>query len=157
MKTLRGLIEQSFTPIERHRTCPQCHQEYYAHNSRMGVCSKECYDKQYNEKIRPLKEVDRRLEELDRTQKEMQEYKDSLLLPENIINRIVDAFDQLTIDPNCGSIYTTEFLLRIVEDFKVYSFKEKIPGIQPDSFYLHYRNYRLTYLDKENIKIEKLN
>ena len=87
----------------------------------------------------------------------MQEYKDSLLLPENIINRIVDAFDQLTIDPNCGSIYTTEFLLRIVEDFKVYSFKEKIPGIQPDSFYLHYRNYRLTYLDKENIKIEKLN
>ena len=157
MKTPRELIQKALTPIERHRTCPECEEPFYASNSSKGFCCDACYNKFYNEKIRPFKLIEKIYKEEERTQKEMQDYKDSLNFPENIINRIIEAFDQLTIDPNCGNIYQIEFILRIVGDFQVYSFKEKIPGIQPDSFALHYGNYKLTNLDNKNIKIEKLN
>ena len=93
-------------------------------------------------------------QELD--ERKMAAYKKSLELPENILKRDIEILSKLTIDPIVGTIYLIKEIADLGFNFKVYSFKEKIPGKVENAYFLFYGNYRITKLDYTSIKIETM-
>jgi hypothetical protein len=77
-------------------------------------------------------------------------------LHENILKRNIGILKKLTLDPIVGTIYLLKEIADLGFNFKVYSFREEIPGKVENAYFLFYGNYRITKLDYTSIKIETM-
>lgn len=152
-KKVDRLIEKIEFPPNRDRECLYCGKSFYAHNLSQLSCSENCYQSYYNERKRPLKELEKLLAKLKAEQDAMDEIKRSQNTHENIHRRNIEIIDQLTIDPLVGTQYDEDTLTKLGIDFAVYDFREKVPNTL-NSFELVIGTYRLTLIDPKKLLIK---
>lgn len=155
MSKIDKLIEKYLSPESRDRICPQCKEPFYADHLSKKFCSDKCADNFYNEKTRPLKQAVKLIEHSEAEVQQMEEYKNSLFIPENILRKNIEVFDRLSIDPIAGSNYRTSDLGDLGVNFNVFSYREKIPGLNEACYAIICGCYKITNLNNEIIKIEK--
>lgn len=151
-KKVDTLIEKVKFPPERNRECIYCSKPFYAHNLNQLSCSEKCYQTHYNERIRPVKELERTLAALKSEQYAMEELKRSLRTPENNLRRNIEIIEHLTIDPLVGTQYQVDQLIKAGIDFTTFDYKEKVQNTK-DSFELIMGQHRLTLIDENSIQI----
>jgi ribosomal protein L37AE/L43A len=156
MNEIERLILKSQTPPIRNRICEYCKMKFYANHLNKIFCCKKCGEKNYNEKIRPFKLAMKLLKKQELDERKMAAYKNSLELHENILKRNIGILKKLTLDPIVGTIYLLKEIADLGFNFKVYSFREEIPGKVENAYFLFYGNYRITKLDYTSIKIETM-
>ena len=150
---LRKLVESTIKLPVRDKKCPRCSKAFYANHLNRKFCSGYCANTHYNEIRRPAKLIIKELAQRDKEEMERQAYKDSLPLPENILQKNIAILDKLTIDPLAGTAYQISDLQALGIDFSVFSSKERIVAKSEECYALFFGTYKLTQLDERQIKI----
>jgi hypothetical protein len=152
-KKMGHLLEKIDNPPERDRICLYCNESFFANKLDKYYCSDKCYQSNYNERVRPLKEFNKLYEEQMIQQEEMDRFKNSLNNQVNTLRRNKEIIDDLNIDPLIGAHFPKILLAKLGLNFKFYDYREKIPNTK-DSFELIIGNNRLTLIDENSIKIK---
>jgi hypothetical protein len=147
------LAEKIKYPPERNRTCVVCNKPFYANNLRKFCCSVKCYQTNYNERERPLKQIEKLYSEIKAEQDAMDEFKHSLQTTENILRRNIEIIDHLTIDPLVGTEFEEDILSKLGMNFEVYDYREMIPN-RRNAFQLIMGSYRISLMNDQTIKIQ---
>ncbi len=152
---INELIEKATMPIDKNRICDYCNLFYFATRTDQKCCSKRCSDNHYNEKIRPIRQAKKLMDQLIAEEKKFSDYKNSISSPENVIKNNIRIFKKLTIDPEVGTIYFILDILDLGVSFQYFSFKKRIGNKIEKCYSLHYNEYKVTRLDSDRLKIEK--
>ena len=119
---INKLIEKAIMPVDKNRICDYCNLFYFATRTDQKCCSKRCSDNHYNEKIRPIRQAKKLMDQLIAEEKKFSEYKNSIPSPENVIKNNIRIFKKLTIDPEVGTIYFILDILDLGVSFQYFSF-----------------------------------
>jgi hypothetical protein len=152
-KKKKRLMDKITNPVERHRICLYCNEPFFANKTDKYFCSDNCYSMNYNENVRPVKELKKLYKDIDMQRQERESLINSLKTHENILRRNIEIIDYLNIDMLDGTNYPKVLLTNLGIDFRIFDDKKIVPDTL-DAYELIMGHYRLTLLDDNVIHIK---
>ena len=154
---------------DRCRVCPYCKKPHMVNHLSKDYCCDSHADKHYNEKRRLKNHAESMLkEEQEAIIKEgegIEKKTPSIAQPEisaeevkkNGIEKNVEVFDRMEVDPNEGSIYGILYLEGNGVDFRCHSFKINNEDSTTGKFsnYIIIKNYKVERMSKTDVRITK--
>lgn len=152
-KKKKRLMDKITNPVERNRICLYCKEPFFAYRTDKYFCNDNCSMTNYNENVRPVKELEKLYNDIDMQQQEKERLINSFKTRDNILRRNIEIIDYLNIDMLDGTNYPKVLLTKLGIEFKIFDDKKIFPDTL-DAYELIMGQYRLTLLDDNIIHIK---